>query len=129
MMIEDDELRELYKTSSSEHIQKLEAELMILEKNPQDGSAIEEFLREAHTLKGDSRMLGLNEIEMLVHQLEDCVEGIKAGKGEITSELCDRLYQGIDAVNQLAHQAITGETAAVDPLAVLTVLMGGNSSQ
>ncbi|MGL5796073.1 MAG: chemotaxis protein CheA, partial [Waterburya sp.] len=129
MMIEDDELRELYKTSSSEHIQKLEAELMILEKNPQDGSAIEEFLREAHTLKGDSRMLGLNEIEMLVHQLEDCVEGIKAGKGEITPELCDRLYQGIDAVNQLAHQAITGEAAAVDPLAVLTVLMSGNSSQ
>ncbi len=129
MMIEDDELRELYKTSSSEHIQKLESELMILEKNPQDGSALEEFLREAHTLKGDSRMLGLNEIEMLVHQLEDCVEGIKAGKGDITSELCDRLYQGIDAVNQLAHQAITGKTAAVDPLAVLTVLMGGNSSQ
>jgi two-component system, chemotaxis family, sensor kinase CheA len=128
MMIEDDELRELYKTSSSEHIQKLESELMLLEKNPQDSSAIEEFLREAHTLKGDSRMLGLNEIEMLVHQLEDCVEGIKAGKGEITPELCDRLYQGIDAVNQLAHQAITGEAAAVDPLAVLTVLMGGSDS-
>jgi two-component system, chemotaxis family, sensor kinase CheA len=127
MMIEDDELRELYKTSSSEHIQKLESELMLLEKNPQDSSAIEEFLREAHTLKGDSRMLGLNEIEMLVHQLEDCVEGIKAGKGEITPELCDRLYQGIDAVNQLAHQAITGEAAAVDPLAVLTVLMGGSN--
>jgi two-component system, chemotaxis family, sensor kinase CheA len=129
MYIEDDELRELYKTSSSEHLQKLESDLMILEKNPQDTSAIEDFLREAHTLKGDSRMLGLNEIEMLVHQLEDCVEGIKAGKGEITSELCDRLYQGIDAVNQLAHQAITGEAAAVDPLAILTVLMdaSGNS--
>jgi two-component system, chemotaxis family, sensor kinase CheA len=128
MMIEDDELRELYKTSSSEHIQKLESELMLLEKNPQDSSAIEEFLREAHTLKGDSRMLGLNEIEMLVHQLEDCVEGIKAGKGEITSELCDRLYQGIDAVNQLAHQAITGEAATVDPLVVLTLLMGSSNS-
>lgn len=125
MYIEDDELRELYKTSSLEHIQKLESDLMILEKNPQDTSAIEEFLREAHTLKGDSRMLGLNEIEMLVHQLEDCVEGIKGGRGEITPELCDRLYQGIDAVNQLAHQAITGETVTVNTVEVLSVLMGG----
>lgn len=124
MMIEDDELRELYKTSSSEHLAKLESDLMILEKNPQDTAAIEEFLREAHTLKGDSRMLGLNDIEMLVHHLEDCVEGIKAGKGKITPELCDRLYQGIDAINQLSHQAITGEAVEVNTFEVLASLMG-----
>ncbi len=124
MYIEDEELRELYKTSSSEHLQKLEADLMILEKNPQDSSAIEEFLREAHTLKGDSRMLGLNDIEMLVHQLEDCIEGIKAGKSEITAELCDRLYQGIDAINQLSHQAITGDEVEVNTFEVLALLMG-----
>jgi two-component system, chemotaxis family, sensor kinase CheA len=129
MMIEDEELRLLYKTSSNEHLQKLESDLMILEKNPQDTAALEEFLREAHTLKGDSRMLGLDEIEMLVHQLEDCMEEIKAGHSEITAELCDRLYQGIDAINQLSHQAITGESASIDPVAVLASLMdlSGNS--
>ena len=123
MYIDDEELRELYKTSSSEHISKLESELMTLEKNPQDSSAMEEFLREAHTLKGDSRMLGLDNIEKLVHQLESCLEDIKAGKGELTAELCDRLYQGIDAVDRLSHEAITGETVAVDPAAVLALLM------
>ena len=128
MYIEDEELRELYKTSSSEHLQKLEADLMILEKSPQDNAAMEDFLREAHTLKGDSRMLGLDEIETLVHQLEDCLEGIKAGKGEITPELCDRLYQGIDAINQLSHQAITGEEVAVNTFEVLASLMGASSS-
>ena len=129
MIIEDEELRELYKISSSEHLEKLEADLMILEKNPQDTDAIEEFLREAHTLKGDSRMLGLSEIEMLVHQLEDCIEGIKAGKGDITPELCDRLYQGIDAVSQLAHQAITGDAVEVNAVEVLALLMDSDTSQ
>ena len=130
MMIEDEELRELYKVSSEEHISKLESELMILEKNPQDSSALEEFLREAHTLKGDSRMLGLDDIETLVHQLEECVEDIKTGKGELTPELCDRLYQGIDAINQLSHQAITGASVEIDTFAVLTSLIGssGNSA-
>jgi two-component system, chemotaxis family, sensor kinase CheA len=122
MMIEDEELRLLYKTSSSEHLQKLESDLMILEKNPQDTAALEEFLREAHTLKGDSRMLGLDDIEMLVHHLEDCVEGIKAGQGKITPELCDRLYQGIDAINQLSHEAVTGELANVNTLEILASL-------
>ena len=122
MMIDDEELRELYKTSSSEHLSKLESDLMILEKNPQDTAALEEFLREAHTLKGDSRMLGLDDIEKLVHHLEDCVEGIKAG-GEITPELCDRLYRGIDTINQLAHEAITGEAVEVNTLEVLASLM------
>ncbi|MEM6610705.1 MAG: response regulator [Cyanobacteria bacterium P01_C01_bin.72] len=124
MMIEDEELRLLYKTSSKEHLQKLESDLMILEKNPQDTAALEEFLREAHTLKGDSRMLGLDDIEMLVHHLEDCVESIKAGQREITPELCDRLYQGIDAVNQLSHHAVTGELIKVNTFEVLASLMG-----
>ncbi|MEL6927602.1 MAG: response regulator [Cyanobacteria bacterium J06600_6] len=129
MMIEDEELRLLYKTSSEEHIQKLESDLMILEKNPQDTAALEEFLREAHTLKGDSRMLGLDDIEMLVHHLEDCVEGIKAGQGEITPELCDRLYSGIDAINQLSHHAVTGELVEVDTFAVLATLMGTSAQE
>lgn len=73
-------------------------------------------------------MLGLNDIEMLVHQLEDCVEGIKAGKGDITPQLCDRLYQGIDAVNQLSHQAITGEKVEVNTFEVLALLMGAESA-
>lgn len=129
MYIEDEELRELYKTSSSEHLAKLESELMVLEKNPQDSSALEEFLREAHTLKGDSRMLGLDDIEMLVHHLEDCMEGIKAGKGEISSELCDRLYRGIDAIDRLAHEAITGEAVEVNTIEVLAGLMEVSSSE
>jgi two-component system, chemotaxis family, sensor kinase CheA len=128
MMIDDEELRLLYKTSSSEHIAKLESDLMLLEKNPQDASALEEFLREAHTLKGDSRMLGLDEIEMLVHHLEDCMEQIKAGHSKITPELCDRLYQGIDAINQLSHQAVTGELVNIDPLAVLASLIGSSEN-
>ena len=127
MIIEDDELRELYKVSSSEHLQKLESELMILEKNPQDENAIAEFLREAHTLKGDSRMLGLDNIEMLVHQLEDCVEKVKQGEAEITPQLCDRLYQGIDAINNLATEAITGKASKINPVEILAILMGEGS--
>ncbi|AFZ34614.1 CheA signal transduction histidine kinase [Stanieria cyanosphaera PCC 7437] len=124
MKIEDDELRELYKASSTERIGKLEQGLLHLEQNPQDQVKLEELLREAHTLKGDSRMLGLNEIEMLIHQLEDCLAAIKRGEETFNPQTCDRYYQALDAISQLVHQAITGEEANVNTFQVLAALMG-----
>ena len=80
MYIEDDELRDIYKTVTPERLQKLEDALMHLEKQPDDQAKLEEFLREAHTLKGDSRMLGVGDVETLTHQLEDCLAAVKGGK-------------------------------------------------
>jgi two-component system, chemotaxis family, sensor kinase CheA len=127
MMIEDEELREMYKTASAEHLQKLEQELMCLEKHPSDRASLEEFLREAHTLKGDSRMLGLQDIETLLHQVEDCLAAVKRGESILTPQLCDRLYQGLDAIGKLAHEAVTGEAAGVKVFLTLIMLMGGES--
>jgi two-component system, chemotaxis family, sensor kinase CheA len=128
MYIEDTELREIYRATSTEHLQKLEQGLIHLEKSPNDRSILEEFLREAHTLKGDSRMLGVQEVESLMHQIEECLAPIKQGEAKITSELCDRLYHGVDAIKKIVREAITGEACGVDVLAVLAILTGGKSS-
>lgn len=127
MRIEDDELRELYQASATERIGKLEQGLLHLEQNPSDGAKLEELLREAHTLKGDSRMLGLNEIEMLIHQLEDCLAAIQRGEDTFDPQSCDRYYQALDAISQLAHHAITGEEVDVNTFQILTLLMGAEN--
>jgi two-component system, chemotaxis family, sensor kinase CheA len=132
MMIEDDEFREVYKTSTTERLQKLESGLIHLEKNPDDRAKLEELLREAHTLKGDSRMLGVNDVETLTHQMEECLVAVKRGDEAFTSALCDRLYQGLDAICKLVHEAVTGEEAGVNVFSVLAQLMGAeaeNTSQ
>ena len=98
MYIEDDELRDIYKTVTPERLQKLEDALIFLEKQPNDQSKLDEFLREVHTLKGDSRMLGVEDVETLTHQMEDCLIPVKEGKSVITPDLCDRLHAGLDAV-------------------------------
>lgn len=128
MYIEDDELRDIYKTVTPERLQKLEAGLMYLEKQPDDAATLEEFLREAHTLKGDSRMLGVNDVETLTHQLEDCMVAVKRGEKQITPELCDRLYHGLDAIRKLVNEAVTGEASGVNIFLVLAQLMGAESN-
>ena len=128
MYIEDDELRDIYKTVTPERLQKLEDALIYLEKHPNDQSKLDEFLREAHTLKGDSRMLGVQDVETLTHQMEDCLAAVKQGKAVITSDLCDRLYTGLDAVRKLVHEAVTGESSGVVVFQVLANLMGAETN-
>ncbi len=124
MYIDDEELRGLYKTSSEEHIQAIESALMELEKQPDNLAPLHDLLRSAHTLKGDSRMLGVGDVETLVHQIEECLMPIDKGQAILTSALCDRIYTGLDTIKQLAHTAITGEANDVNMFYVLSSLMG-----
>ena len=124
MYIDDEELRGLYKTCATEHIQAIESALMQLEKQPQNPAVLKDLLRSAHTLKGDSRMLGVADVETLVHQIEECLMPIEKGLASLTDELCDRLYIGLDTIEKLAHTAVTGEPNDVNMFYVLATLMG-----
>ncbi len=128
MMIEDVELRNLFKTSSEEHLQNLENGLMQLEKNSQDRARLEEVLREAHTLKGDARMLGVDDVETLIHQIEDIFVAVKKQEQVLTPQLCESLYQGLDAVRKIVREAVTGVASGVNVFYVLAQLMGANSN-
>ena len=130
MIIEDEELRNLYKVASADHIQNIETGLLHLEKNPQDQAKLEQLLREMHSLKGDSRMLGVKDVETLTHQLEEILGGLKRGVRVLTPQVFECLYQGLDAVRKIATEAVTGEASGVSVFHVLAKLMsaqGGDS--
>src|SRR5437868_1824313 len=110
MMIEDEELRNLYKVASADHIQNIETGLLYLEKNPLDQAKLEQLLREMHSLKGDSRMLGVKDVETLTHQIEDILGAVKRSERVLTSQVFECLYQGLDAIRKIAHEAVTGQS-------------------
>lgn len=124
MKIEDDELRDLFKTTGEERIQAIDNGLLHLEKCPDDAAVLEAILREAHSLKGDSNMLGQSDIGSLAHQIEHLLTATKQGKEQFRPDLFDRLAQGMDAIRKLLHHAVTGEPAGVDAFHVLAALMG-----
>ncbi|MGB7084738.1 MAG: Hpt domain-containing protein, partial [Phormidesmis sp.] len=76
--IEDEELREIYKTSSAERLQRLELGFAQLESQPDNLEILAELLREAHSLKGDARSVGLGDIERLTHAIEGILIAIQA---------------------------------------------------
>ncbi|MGB0562809.1 MAG: hybrid sensor histidine kinase/response regulator [Spirulinaceae cyanobacterium] len=126
MFIEDDELRSLYKTASAEHLQKLEAGFLALERDPENLEPLTELLREAHSLKGDSRMLGVTDVESLIHQMEHILQRVQKGEQVMDESLSDRLYQGLDAIKQIVREAVTGQPSGIDAFRALAQLMGAN---
>ncbi|HAC65244.1 MAG TPA: hybrid sensor histidine kinase/response regulator [Cyanothece sp. UBA12306] len=113
-MIEDDELREIYDISSKEHLKALEVGLLELEKKPDNQSLIDQLFRDAHSLKGDSRITGVEGVEMISHRMEEILGNVKKEKISLTSSICDRLYQMVDAMEKLVHEAVTDEPSGVD---------------
>ncbi|MDY7021573.1 MAG: Hpt domain-containing protein [Cyanobacteriota bacterium] len=122
-MIEDHELREVFKTASEEHLQNLDDGFLYLEKHPEDLTMLEELLREAHSLKGDAGMLGVKDVSTLAHQIENLLGVINQGKVTFSSEVSDCLFQTLDALRKLVQEAVTGEPSGVNTFQVISSLI------
>lgn len=129
MMIEDEELRNVFKSASEEHLQKLDDGFLYLEKHPDDSAKLEELLRETHSLKGDAGMLGVKDVSTLAHQMEHILGSVKRGETVLTPEISDRLSQGLEALRQLVNEAVTGEPSGINTFYILASMMGASTSQ
>lgn len=58
-------------TTGLERVQRLESLWNALLESPTDGGLAGELGRELHTLKGDSRIVGFTDLNLLCHKLED----------------------------------------------------------
>ena len=126
-MIEDKELRDVFKIASEEHLQKIDEGLLYLEQHPGDSAKLEELLRETHSLKGDAGMLAVKNIASLAHQIEHILGGVKRGETELNRDISDRLSQGLDAIRKLVDEAVTGEDSGVNTFYVLASMMGASN--
>jgi two-component system chemotaxis sensor kinase CheA len=129
MMIEDEELRGIFKTSSEERLQTLDDGLLHLEQHPDDQETVEALMREAHSLKGDSNMLGVPHLSKLAHQIEHVLGAIKRQEQVFSADTCDRLATGLNAMRQLVYEAVTGEPADVELNQVMATLKGAESTE
>ncbi|HXU92431.1 MAG TPA: hybrid sensor histidine kinase/response regulator [Gallionella sp.] len=110
-MIEDKELRSLFKIESEERLLHLDTGLLRLEQTPSDLALLEDLFREAHSLKGAARMLGLTDIQTLSHQLEDALGAAKKGEALLQAEAVTSMNKMLEAIRRLVQKEI-GEAAA-----------------
>lgn len=114
MIIQDEELRSLYQDTSTQRLNNLQTGLLQLEQEPHNPTTLEDSRRELHSLKGDSRVIGLEPVATLAQELEEMVKALQQQEVEFTLDISDCFYQGIYAISQLVQEAVTGEPSEVD---------------
>lgn len=111
----------IFRAEADEHLAAINNGLVELEAGSAGPDLIHNILRASHTLKGSSRMLGLEEIGAIAHKMEDLVKAIENGEVKVDAEVIDCLLAGADAIEKLLN---TEEgAAAVDHQAVIDRLV------
>ena len=105
--------RETFITESGELLQDMEDALLILENSPDDQDTINSLFRSAHTIKGASGILGLDELERFTHVAESLLSRVRDKEISITGEIIELLLVCRDHISGLVELAASD--AAVPP--------------
>lgn len=100
----DPELYQVFLVESLELLEKFNNALLDLEKNPEGVDTINELFRIAHTLKGTSGMVGLDDIKESMHAAEDLMDAVRAGKHRLEPAEFDLLFSLCDAVTRFLNE-------------------------
>ena len=86
---------------ADELIESLDANLVRLEATPEDPDLLNEIFRAAHTIKGTSSFLGLDQITGLTHKMEDVLNRLRKSDLTVTPGIMDLLLESLDILKQL----------------------------
>jgi two-component system, chemotaxis family, sensor kinase CheA len=107
-------LQATFMEEAVELLDAMEQSLLALEANHSDLKIVEEIFRSAHSIKGSSRAVGLNEIGEFTHDLESLLHKVKAGQLPADRGIIDILLASSDHLRQLVQSAKSGEQVRPD---------------
>jgi len=93
-----------FKVEAAEHLQALSSGLIELERTPaaeEQMQVIESVFREAHSLKGAARAVGLAEMESVCQSAENVFSAMKREDLALSRALFDVLHDAVDALDKL----------------------------
>jgi two-component system chemotaxis sensor kinase CheA len=125
----DSDIVKDFLVESYENLDRLDRDLVGLEKNPHDQEALAGVFRTIHTIKGTCGFLGFNKLERVAHVGENLLTRLRDGYLTLNPELTTALLGMVDAVRQMLRQIeSTGQEGERDDsllIATLTQLQQG----
>ncbi|WP_457600351.1 chemotaxis protein CheA [Hydrogenivirga sp.] len=110
-MISDD-MRDIFNefvVEAEENLQKVEENLLELEKDPQNEELLNATFRAMHTLKGGAGFLGLNAVVEVAHAAEDVLGKLRSGELTLTPDINDAILEAVDFIRSALPRYEAGE--------------------
>ena len=111
----DSDIVQDFLVESYENLDRLDRDLVGLEKNPQDREALAGVFRTIHTIKGTCGFLGFDKLEKVAHVGENLLTRLRDGQLTLNPEITTALLGMVDAVRQMLKEiGSTGHDGDVD---------------
>lgn len=100
---------------SYENLDRLDRDLVGLEKNPKDAEAMAGVFRTIHTIKGTCGFLGFGKLEKVAHVGENLLTLLRDGQFILNPERTTALLEMVDAIRQMLKEIeSTGQDGEID---------------
>ena len=112
-----DDFLEIFREEAEERVRRSQEMLSRLGKEPE---LLGDLMREAHTLKGSARMVGLEKASELAHGIEDVLKAIRDGKLEYREEIGNFLIEALELLLRMTgNEDVEGYDAIMEKIAGL----------
>jgi two-component system chemotaxis sensor kinase CheA len=111
----DSDIVKDFLVESYENLDRLDRDLVGLEKNPKDKEALAGVFRTIHTIKGTCGFLGFSKLEKVAHVGENLLAHLRDSQLTLNPETTTALLGMVDAVRQMLKEIeSTGQDGEVD---------------
>jgi two-component system chemotaxis sensor kinase CheA len=121
--IKEDDLEILseFQTEALEHLENIEAAVLVLEHEPHDGDSLALIFRAFHTIKGVAGFLHLVPIQALSHQVETLLDHARNHRLTLDSGMITLILQAKDILQRLVDQITAAIEKGIKPASVIPV--------
>lgn len=99
--LNNEELLKDFFSEAEQQVENLESNILVIENDPTNHEAIDEIFRAAHTLKGGSATVEMNELSGFTHAVEDLLDELRSGTVTVTEPVVDILLSSIDIIKDM----------------------------
>lgn len=103
-----DKARQLFFEESSELLARMEADLLALEREPDNSESVASLFRAAHTIKGSAGIFGFQAITDFFHSIEHLLSHWREGLSRPAAGSVQRLLEARDLAVQMINNAMAG---------------------
>ncbi len=115
-MFSDDmiEIVESFIVETNEIFEKLDNELLEVEKRPEDKDLINSIFRAIHTVKGTSGFLSFDQMSTVAHSFEDVLNKLRRGEITFQPPMLDVMLEAFDLMKVLLKQVVDRDLKDID---------------
>ena len=104
----NEELLKDFFAEAEQQVETLESNILVIESDPSNHEAVDEIFRAAHTLKGGSATVEMNELSEFTHKVEDVLDEIRSDRLQVSEPIVDILLSSIDVIKAMLEARRNG---------------------